>query len=127
MDTFSFPFHRVSHEWPQNSTQVAFGGGYLWASEPNAPAQRKFTLKMGGMQWFVDDEGAPDKDTAPDRNLGLLDDFYAVHQLWQSFVYPHPYYGNITVKFQSPLKLPDPMAGGGGVVPEFDITFIEQP
>jgi hypothetical protein len=128
MDTFDFSYHRVSHTYPQNSNQIGFGGGYVWASQPDAPPQRTFTLKLPGFKWYVNNDGTPDKTTnAAINNAGVLDDFYKAHQLYATFVYPHPYFGNINVKFKSPLQFPDPIAGGGGVIPEFDLVPIEQP
>jgi hypothetical protein len=128
MEIFDFPYHRVSTKYPANSTQVGFGGSYIWSAEPDAPPQRSFTLKIGGFKYYTAGDGSLDVTTnAAINNLGTLEAFYQEHQLWKTFIYPHPTYGNLNCKFNQPLEIPDGTPGGDGVVPEFDLTMIEQP
>jgi hypothetical protein len=128
MEIFEFPLHRVNTKYPANSTQVAFGNSYVWSAEPDAPYQRTFVLKMGGFKYYVAEDGSIDVTTnVAVNNLGALEAFYQQHQLWQTFIYPHPVYGNLNCKFSLPLEIPDGTPGGDGIVPEFDLTLTEQP
>lgn len=54
-----------------------------------------------------------------------LEAFYNAHKLHRSFLYPHPVYGNLEVKFMSPLKIPEGIKGGNGALNDFEIDLIE--
>jgi len=128
METFTFPMHRVMTKYPSNGQQIKFGNNYTFAAEPDAPVDRTFVLKFQGFKYFLDEEGAIDVVTnAAVNNVGTLEAFYQVHQLWKSFVYPHAILGNTTCKFKTPLEIPHGMPGGGGLVEAFDINMIECP
>lgn len=58
-------------------------------------------------------------------NMGALEAFYNRHKLHKPFIYPHPVYGNIEVRFMDPLKIPEGIVGGNGALEDFTITLIE--
>lgn len=63
----------------------------------------------------------------PEINLGLLEDFYLRHKMWKKFIYPHPIYGDLAVRFSRPLILPKGYTDGNGTVEPFELEFIEVP
>ena len=126
-ERFDFPYHTFRTIYPESGTRVQFGKGYVFAARPDSPVQRRFVLKMTGMQYFVGENDEIDTETMPQRNMGRLQAFYEEHELWKSFVYPHPVLGDVLVKFNKPLDIPEGIIGGNGVLPEFEIELIEQP
>lgn len=128
MDTFNYSYHRQSTAMPQNGFRLQFGTSYVFTAKPDAPDQRVFTLFFTGMQYYLHDDGTVDGSTgAGINNVHALYTFYAAHGLWDTFIYPHPVFGNVTVKFKDPLVVPEGIVGGGGVVGDFQITLEEQP
>jgi hypothetical protein len=128
MDTFNFPYHRVSTKEPANGFQISFGSGYTFTSDPDAPDQRVFTLYFTGFQWYVNADNTINATTnAAINNMMALYNFYKAQRLNKTFIYPHPIFGNVNVKFKDPLEVPDGLPGGTGVVKDFQMTMIEQP
>jgi hypothetical protein len=126
--TFNFPYHKVRTEYPESTTNIQFGKNWVFPIKPNAPDQRTFVLTMRGMQYFLNGvDPLPDPTIVPERNAKALSNFYETHQQWDTFIYPHPVYGNITCRFKNPLRLPEGIDGGTGLLPEFEIVLIEEP
>lgn len=119
MDTFPFSYHSVTHSYPRGDGQK-FGRGYSFAAAPQLPLVRTFKLQFSAMQW-----DAP--DTKYDMQTFI--NFYEVHNTFQPFIYPHPKFGNITVRFSAdtPLEVPRSHNGGTGVTEGFEISLVEQP
>lgn len=124
MATFDF-IHTVRYKYREAGGVYPMGKGWEFRVAPSVPTTRIFTLTMTGMQWFTDTNGVVINTTSPDRNLLRLDQFYQTHQLHMTFTYPHPVFGNLTVRFDKPLEIPDAMKGGSGVVETFDIVLGE--
>lgn len=127
MDTFDFPYHTCATEYPESSTRVKFGRSYDFATKPDSPDQRVFTLKFALLKYFVDGSDVIDLTPNPKWNLAVLEAFYAAHRTWDTFIYPHPVYGNLNVKFNKPLKIPEGEIGGDGAVKDINLELIEQP
>lgn len=129
METFNFPYHRVSTDYPESSTRIQFGKGWEFASAPDAPDQRIFKLSFRGFKYYVNPStGEIDTTTnANVNNLAALEAFYQAHRQHGKFIYPHPVYGNVVVRFRTPLRIPEGRPGGNGVVEDFTIELIEQP
>lgn len=144
MQTFDFPYHKFRTEYPESGNRVQLGGNYVFTAPPNGPDLRRITLSFETMKYFVVDKDkagikldfANNKysnwklgeiDTTKDKyiNMGALEAFYNEHKLHKSFLYPHPVYGNIEVKFMSPLKIPNGITNGGGALESFEIDLIE--
>lgn len=63
----------------------------------------------------------------PEINAGRLEDFYFNHRTWKKFIYPHPLYGDLAVRFNKPLSLPKGVINGGGIIESFEVRFLEVP
>lgn len=125
MEIFNFPYHTVETEYPESGTRAQLGGSYVFTTPSTDPEQRKFTLNFKVLKYFVDDSGTIDDTLGFEYNLQRLDNFYQLHRLNTSFIYPHPVYGDVTVKFNKPLKIPKGLAGGNGIVEDITIELLE--
>jgi len=125
METFNFPFHTERTEYPEDSKPIRFGGSYTFSTKPNGPPQRSFVLTFPGMIWYFNSNGTVDTTTNPSLNMGRLDAFYRTHRMFNTFTYPHPVYGNLTVRFETAFKHPERMKGGTGATDQFEIRLIE--
>lgn len=125
METFNFPFHKFSTDYPESGTRVQLNGNYLFTAPPNGPDLRTITLRFPTMFYYLTSGGAIDIVKNPQYNMAVLEAFYNRHKLHKSFLYPHPVYGNMEVKFGRPLRIPEGMDGGSGAVEEFTIDLIE--
>jgi hypothetical protein len=123
---FDFPYHKYSTEYPESSYRVKLGGGYQYSAPPSAPDQRIFKLKFAAMKYFVSN-GAIDVTTKPEINLARLEQFYNTNKMNQTFTYPHPVLGDLPVRFNKPLAIPEGLEGGDGVVLNVEVELIEQP
>lgn len=125
--TFNFPNHTVGEKYPESGTRIKLGNSYQFDAPPSAPDQRIFTLYFESMVRMLDDEGKIDIVTMADRNAGALLKFYEDHRMYKPFYYPHPWLGQVVVKFNTPLELPKGLKGGGGWTEAFSVELIEQP
>lgn len=126
MDSFPAEYFRFSTRYPESGTRVQLGRSYQFDTMPEAPDQRTFLLVLLGMTYFVNPLGI-DLLIEPGRNLGLLEDFYNRHKTARGFSFQHPVYGWTECKFKKPLEIPEGIAGGDGMVPEFEVELIEIP
>lgn len=123
--TFPFPYYSYTTRFNENVEQVKFGNGYTFASQPSGPPQQSFKLRMQGMSWQRQPSGGLDVLTSRDTNVGRLVEFYREVECWKPFIWQHPIYGNMLVRFLRPLDIPYQIPGGSGVVEPFEIEFIE--
>lgn len=124
---WDFPYFTHSTEYPENSGSVKMGNGYTFTTAPIGPPQRTFRLKLEGMRWRIASNHTRDAFTNPHLNLARLENFYKNVQLWRSFWFPHWFDGYVLVRFARPLRIPEGIKGGNGLVPTIEIDLIEQP
>jgi hypothetical protein len=127
MAIFDFPYHKFSTEYPDNGFQAKLGGSYQYSAPPSAPDQRIFKLKFKALKYFTDATGAIDQTQQPEINLARLEAFYNLYKRNLTFIYPHPVLGELPVRFNKPLVIPEGKEGGDGAVENIEIEFIEQP
>ena len=120
--------HRVATEHPDSGARMQFGDSYMYSAEPTAPDQRIFKLKFKILKYFLGPgDVLPNPNIQPAINLARLTAFYAEHRMWKSFTYPHPVYGDVQVKFNKPLSIPEGIEQGDGAHADISLEFIEQP
>lgn len=127
MDTFNFPYHLISHNYPKGDA-FQFGGGYQFSSVPQLPQQRTFRLTFKAMVYFLHTDGTLDHTGGTaGLNMQALIDFYEAHR-GVTFIYPHAAYGNINVQFAAgtQFEVPKPLEGGNGVTDGLEIFLVEQ-
>lgn len=126
MATFNFPFHKVETRNPESGFSVDMGGNYVFSSKPDAPDNRMFALDFETMRFFENSSGVLVSDVGIQYNMLTLIEFYQTHKLWKSFTYPHPIYGDITVRFARPLVEPKIREEtNNGLVEPFQIELRE--
>lgn len=116
METFPFKIFRFSTEYPVSGTRLQLGNSYQYDVPPSAPDQRLFLLKFNGMRYG---------SSHPELNMTAFEAFWLEHKLHKEFMFPHPVYGAVRVKFQDPLRIPNILPGG--VLEEFEVRLIEIP
>lgn len=124
METFNFPFHKFSEQYPEEPVAKAFGGGWTYAPTNPIPIRRTFILKFKGMQYFQNLNGTIDISTSPEKNMGTLRKFYEDHRFSERFVYPSELYGDIIVRFVQKLDIPE-TEGTNGILGDFEIRLEE--
>lgn len=126
LQTFNFPYHTFRTEYPESGTRVQLGGSYIFTAPPDGPDLRRITLNFPVMFYYLQSDGVTiDTTTNPTYNMAVLEAFYNTHKMYKSFTYPHPVYGNMTVKFFTPLRTPEGIPGGRGATKDFTIELIE--
>lgn len=123
---FNFPYHLYETVYPTEGNNLTLGNSWNYNSKPTSPPQRQFELSFELLKYFQGVNGV-DKLTQPEINLGALEDFYQAHKLHTAFIYPHPVYGNVSVKFSKPLVIPKGIKGGMGAVAGVSVHLIEVP
>lgn len=127
MSQFDFPYHKVSTDYPESSFRANLGGSYQFSAPPVAPDQRVFKLRFALLKYFSGSDGKIDNLVQPELNMGRLEAFYNAHKLHATFTYPHPVYGNVSCRFNKPLRIPEGLTSGDGAIQGIEIEFIEQP
>lgn len=122
---FDFPYHLREHQYISLSTVVPLGGSYSYRVSPTSPEQRTFTLIFKTMQFLLDSAGLIDISSNAQLNAGRLLAFYNQYKLHRTFIYPHPDFGNIRVRFNKPLRFPEGLTNGRGYLPSFEVELIE--
>lgn len=126
MDTWDFcPKYMVARTQPPQASQAMSMNGWPFTAKPKIPYQRTFVVKLQGMYWYLKQTGQYDYSTNLRYNAARLEQFYAEHGLWQSFMYPHPHLGAIECRFSVALAVPEAMVNAGGLVDGFDVTLVE--
>lgn len=103
MQTFDFPYHRVTDEYPESSMILRFGRGYAFASKPRGPDQLVFHLEFPAMYWFTQADGTIDRTIKGQLNFAKLQDFYEYHRMYEPFTYVHGSRGSLTCRFSKPI------------------------
>lgn len=128
MNTFDFPYHaRPVTVYPDNSARVQFGGAYEFVSAPNAPDQRLFILTFAAMRYYFNSDSTLNAATNAQWNYKALRNFYEAQRLYTKFIYVHPEFGSLIVRFHKPLVDPKLIDNSNGITESFDIELIEQP
>lgn len=127
METFNFPFHGVpAMTGEDNATSIILTGGFKFGAEPSEPMMRIFTLNFPVLGYEFLPNGTPDElgTVNPQHNAIALWEFYRTHGTWKSFIYPHAIFGNVSVKFDRPVELPQ-IEGNLGKVKNIQVVLRE--
>ena len=129
METFNFPFHGTpAMTTDDNSTSITLKGGFKFSAEPSEPILRIFTLTFPVMGYEFLPNGDPDAlgTLNTEHNVLSLWEFYKKHGTWKTFTYPHPAFGDVTVKFDTPFTIPQ-VTGNQGKVSSIEVKLREHP
>lgn len=126
MELFNFPYHTTLVETVENSSVLELDRGFTFASQPAGPFIKTLTLTMPTMKYYLAPDGTASKTINPTTNILALYEFYLEHGMWRTFTYPSPIFGNLEMKFVSPITLP-PVVGNLGAVSNVTVVMKEQP
>lgn len=82
---------------------------------------RVFNLEFSGMKIHEENPGLFPTLT----NFNLLYDFYLRHGTHKRFIFEHPVYGDLIVRFGKPVSVPKKIPNGLGSLQTFQILLIE--
>ena len=125
MQTFQFENHKRNFKYLPNTTSVELGNGYEFVSKPRSPTLKQFILTFTGFRYYFNQNEEVDHETnAYKDNAAALCDFYESVGTWDTFIYPDEQFGNVYVRFEEPMEIPQ-TDGHRAVVKEFSITLKE--
>lgn len=127
LETFPATYFSFKTRYPESGQRIQLGNSYQFDVMPSSPDQRLFTLTLQGMKYFTNTAGTVVTTTTPARNVARLEQFYNAHKRAREFTLNHPVYGALVCKFNTPLQIPDPLPGGDGNLPPFEVELIEIP
>lgn len=122
---FIFMNHLYSHRYISGETLIPLGGGFSYGIRTGTGEQRVLTLQFATMRFLRTDAGEVEVLEDPVNNAGRLLAFYLQNRMHRSFLYPHPVYGPIRVRFNQPLKFPEGAPNNLGYLPSFSVELIE--
>lgn len=129
METFNFPYHGNPSRTPEDSSSsITLGSGFKFSNTPANPIIRTYELTFPVLGYFTLPNGDPDLEGTvnPEWNVAGLERFYERHETYKTFIYPHPFWGDRTVKFDAPFSVPE-VTGNQGRVLNLTLKFREHP
>lgn len=126
METFNFsPDSQVPVTLPPTPMQGLSMNGWSFAVRPAVPYQKKFKVTLYGMHWYLDPlTDLFDLTMKPTLNARLLELFYERNGVWNPFNWHHPHLGDLVVKFDSAVTIPEAQSNSGGLIDKFDVTMV---
>ena len=119
------PNTHVAEELPPDEAEATSFNGWDFTSRPGVPYRAKFKLTMSGMYWhMLDGQTGLDLYRDPQHNAGLLLEFYRQNRRWDTFSYPHEFYGNMLCRFAAPVQIPKAIPNSNGLITDFEITLV---
>lgn len=129
LETFNFPYHGVPGGTPEDSSSsIQLGHGFKFSNKPAHPILRVYELTFPVMKYFLLPDGSPDTEGTinPLYNIAALERFYERHETYKTFIYPHPFWGNKNVRFDTPFTVPQ-VIGNHGAVSNLTVRLREHP
>lgn len=127
LDNFdNFMAHKCSLEYISQGFTVDMGDGYTFATDGKSPVIRKLKLTFTGYRWYMNEDGSVDVETNKNiNNIGAFRDFWLAHLTHKQFIYKHPTEGNLNVRFNQPITIPELKSPGFSVVSDFSVELIQ--
>lgn len=119
----------VETEYKVNRANLSFDGSYQYAT-PREDAKRLrdlrvFTVTIPVMRYYFGSQGQLLIDYERATNFAWLEWMYNIHKTVKPFLFDHPVYGSLMVRFAEPLKVPKGTKGGQAALEGVSITLIE--
>jgi hypothetical protein len=120
MERFIWDKHGYSVEYLEHFRLIENGAGQGVIPKLESCPLRKFSLKFEGM-YNGEKARIADKSSC----FKSLEKFYLKHGMFKIFIYYHPIYGDVLVRFSKPLSMPKNKANSIGFTESFDLEFTE--
>lgn len=120
---FAWPYHgfSTSYNEPFQTVNLTSSNTQGYVPDQTLKPVRTFELDFIGMKH---------RETAaqicdPNLSFNRLYEFYELHGLHRRFVYEHPVYGDVIVRFGKPVSIPKKILDGNGSLNTFSVTLVE--
>ena len=123
LERFRWDLFSFDTEYNEPFCHVSLGQSSSQGFVPDQAVRpvRVFNLDFSGMKIYEENPGLFPIST----NFNLLYDFYLRHGTHKRFIFEHPVYGDLIVRFGKPLSVPKKISNGLGSLQTFQILLIE--
>lgn len=126
LSRFIWMHHNFATSYKEPFERVTVGNSQGYIPDTSVKPVRIFTLNFSTLNIQEPDEKSNSAlRFSPELDFEELKAFYIQHQTHTQFIYPHPVYGDIIVRFFKPLSVPKKNLGGVGSVQAFTVELIE--
>lgn len=120
-------FFEVETEYTEFASSTNLGSSYQFSLKVEAPSLRAFNVVVPVLRYYQNHDGSLDITYNKDTNMAWVDWMYNIHKLDRYFLFNHPVYGTLKVRFKEPLKVPKGLKGGQACVESLELRLIEIP
>ena len=126
LERFTWELHSVDTEYkePFTHANITSKSSQTYVPDKALRPLRLFNLSFSGFILYDSDVDSDDYPTKTSFNA--LYNFFKRHGTYKYFIYEHPIYGDLVVRFGKTLSIPKKNPSGGGSLFSFDIQFIEK-
>ena len=117
----------VETEYQEFAGDVKLGNAYASYLENTYPSLRSFTLNIPVLRYYFKGNGDIDLLNEKSTNIAWVEWMYNIHKLDRHFLFSHPIYGDVKVRFAESFKVPKGKAGGQACVEGLELKLIEIP
>lgn len=130
IQNISLDYFDVETEYQNPRANVSFEGSYVYATpitgfRKNLTDLRVFDVTIPVMRYYFGSQGQLLVDYERATNLAWLEWMYNIHKLVKPFLFNHPIYGGLKVRFAEPLKIPKGIKGGQSALESVGLKLIE--
>lgn len=122
LERYVWSYHNfgTSYEEPYPQTNIRNDSNQSYVFKRERKPLRFIELEYSTMIFNSEVQGV-----APEMDYDLLQQFYLRHNCSKPFIYEHPVYGDMKVRFVKPISLPKKNQNGGGTLQGFSVTLLE--
>ena len=121
LDRFVWCAHNYSTQYVELYTRVSNSTSQGVVNRGEHQPTRLFTLSF---ETLINSESL-NRSRTSGLSFKTLEEFYYKHGMHSQFIYCHPVYGDLVVRFNKPLATPKSRGRGKGSVEPFTLEFIE--
>lgn len=125
----SLEYFDVETEYQVSRANLNFEGSYQYAAPLANPKSAKdlrvFNITIPAMRYYFGGQGELLVDYERSTNLAWLEWMYNIHKMVKPFLFDHPIYGSLKVRFAEPLKIPKGLKGGQSASESVGVRLIE--
>lgn len=120
---FLWNFHgvTVTYSEPYTAANLTNENTQSFIANQTMKPVRTFELDMVGLKHCEEHPSG----LADELNFSKLYAFYEHHGLHKRFIYEHPVYGDVVVRFAKTLSIPKKTPDGLGTIGSFNLTLVE--
>lgn len=125
VQNISLLFFDIETEYQVARANLTLGQSYQYAQEPLTKDIRYFNITIPTMRYYLNADDSLNINYERATNLAWLEWMYNIHKLTKPFLFDHPIYGTLKVRFAEALKIPKGIKGGQACVDSVGLRLIE--